>query len=126
LGGLWAFPEREIATATGEADAAGADPRAAATSALRARGFSAHPAAVLAPVRHAFTHLRATYHPVVLRLPAGADRARDGSGPAGAPASGGDGRECRWVPVASPGVALPTAQKRMLTALLEWLGSPRG
>jgi adenine-specific DNA glycosylase len=57
----------------------------------------------LEPVRHRFTHLEATYHPVVL-----------GVALAG---NGADGENRRWIPLEPPhDVALPVAQQKIARA----------
>ena len=58
---------------------------------------------LLEPVPHRFTHLAATYRPVLLR----------------GRASEAEGR--RWVPLDEPGVALPVAQQRIARAASEAL-----
>ena len=59
LAGMWEFPSIEL---VGD-EKRGHDPIAAA--AARLLEDFAHPTAPLHPVRHAFTHLHATYHPVI-------------------------------------------------------------
>ena len=66
LAGMWEFPSLELAD-DGKPGHLGL--AAAATRLLGDLGVHARPATPLHPVRHAFTHLRATYHPVIC-LPA--------------------------------------------------------
>lgn len=128
LAGLWTFPDtamegwddvldaaREAAreagarveteTAEGEVDGdpAGpgtADPGGAGQPARAATDPDGRLPVTLAPVRHRFSHLAATYRPVVL---------------AGV---GEDGRDRRWVELDEPGVALPVAQQKIARASL--------
>jgi A/G-specific adenine glycosylase len=93
LGGLWAFPEAEV----GEAHAA----MDAALARAQELGLRCRAEAPLPAVRHAFTHLHATYIPWLLRPEKGV-------------ANGGDGH---WVLPDAPDVALPTAQKKILSSL---------
>ena len=97
LGGLWAFPEAWLDEAQPAMDAALA--RAAEL------GLGCRPVGLLRPVRHTFTHLRATYLPCVLR----------------ARTAGAESSDQRWVRPTEPVVALPTAQKRILAALVDSL-----
>jgi A/G-specific adenine glycosylase len=128
LGGMWAFPERELAAGSatdGEPPAEGdestppdctppahtqqrADERSRELG--RELGLACRPLVQLPAVRHTFTHLRALYQPCVLRA--------DSRSPNDVP-------DRRWVDPTGPGVALPTAQKRILAGLLGWLrGAP--
>lgn len=83
LAGMWEFPSAalaptpvsrgdrlahpELPAARPERAAATPDPAAPALEHLAALGYRGRAAAALTPVPHAFTHLRATYHPVVVR-----------------------------------------------------------
>jgi A/G-specific adenine glycosylase len=98
LGGLWAFPESEI----GEGDV----PVETARERAAALGIRSTEGEVLAAVRHAFTHFRATYLPVVFRTEN---------------SPGLDDRAFRWVRPCAPALALPAAQKRIMASLEEWL-----
>jgi A/G-specific adenine glycosylase len=101
LGGLWAFPEVELREgAAGEDARTHAALRRADALGLRCRGVGELPT-----VEHAFTHFRATYLPSVLRA-------------AGAPA---DSADRRWADPTTPAVPLPTAQRRILSALVDFL-----
>jgi A/G-specific adenine glycosylase len=95
LGGLWAFPEREVATAAVAADAGEAI--------ARERHLAVTGDAVALPAcEHQFTHLHVTYLPVALRV---AD-VREISGSA-------------WIDPERPtDLALPVAQQRVLASWL--------
>ncbi|HSM62101.1 MAG TPA: NUDIX domain-containing protein, partial [Longimicrobiales bacterium] len=110
LAGMWSFPEAPLDGGPGEGGARvagraaagdGAASRAVVEAALRAAtGAGAEPtgddARVLGAVGHRFTHLAATYVPVLLR-----GRAVEGP-------------DRRWIDIATPaGVALPAAQRRI-------------
>lgn len=111
LAGMWEFPGAEL---PGPADP---PPPAELIASLAARRLEelgvaaasttqAHP---LAPVKHAFTHLRATYHPVVVAL---------GRTPRQLSEDG------RMVAVSRAGfqpIALPSAQQKIALALERWL-----
>jgi A/G-specific adenine glycosylase len=112
LGGMWAFPEREVAS---ESEAA-----AAAADLARERGLDVvdgatggdaggDSGAVLPACVHRFTHLLATYVPVALEVKAPpADRA-----------------DAVWIDVDRPSpVALPTAQRRVLASASPYLAAP--
>ena len=70
LAGMWEFPSAELSSTRGGAAASAAT--ASALQHLATLGLHGQPAASLTPVRHTFTHLRATYHPIVIRC--GSDR----------------------------------------------------
>jgi A/G-specific adenine glycosylase len=102
LGGMWSFPAAEFAEGDSLEDAA--------RTAAREAGADVDGSAprTLEPVRHRFTHLEATYRPVLLR----------GEG------SSGDGR--RWVsPDRAAGVALPVAQQKIARAAAAALSCSR-
>ena len=116
LAGMWEFPSVEIAdSGSGGAIEAAARARLAglgvggegAMSGRRCR-----PSVRLAPVRHAFTHMRATYHPVVLRC---ASRAL---------AAAESGLVVRVDDLA--GLALPVAQQKIGDQLVAVLADGRG
>jgi A/G-specific adenine glycosylase len=91
LGGMWSFPEVEVA---GPRDAAAAATRLATERGLRVR-VGARP---LLALEHRFTHLHVCYLPYALEV--GTPRAR-GTG--------------RWVRTSRPvRLALPVAQRRVL------------
>ena len=105
LGGMWSFPDTPLeAGVEGDEDALVASARKAATAA-GARVSHEPPLALLEPVRHRFTHLAATYRPVVLA------------------GSGADGENRRWVALDAPvAVALPVAQRKIARAAATVLG----
>ncbi|MDH3205950.1 MAG: NUDIX domain-containing protein [Gemmatimonadota bacterium] len=102
LGGMWAFPEAEVADA------------AASESAARAMLLTTHRALCDAPERlstreHRFTHLHATYYPYLFHVEVEGSLAFDAD-------------ELAWVDLATPGgVALPVAQRRILESAREHL-----
>ena len=111
LAGMWEFP----AVRLGDGERPGR--RSVATAALRLLedfGLRGRLAARLDPVRHAFTHLHATYRPVVVTLPGmpGAPHP-----PRTASASGADDdgpRDAAWAdPARLDDFALPVAQQRI-------------
>ncbi len=94
LGGLWAFPSVE---ADGEPDLN--EVAIGVAKAVGARLDDDPIPLPLAAVRHRFTHLQATYRPVLLR----------GVGPST--------RNRRWIPLGAPReVALPVAQEKIARA----------
>ena len=104
LGGMWAFPEREV---PGEGHAA-----AAALTLAEALGLRAGSTAVELPAdRHRFTHLQATYLPCLVEVEA--RRAATGASRPSPDAS----RDLAWIDVeGAPPHALPVAQQRILTS----------
>jgi A/G-specific adenine glycosylase len=99
LGGLWCFPDAEISASDGTGSILGHARQAAERAGART---DERASLMLEVVRHRFTHLAATYVPVLLRV----DRA--------------GGRRGRWVSLEEPkGVALPRAQRRIAAAA--WL-----
>ncbi|MCA9737139.1 MAG: A/G-specific adenine glycosylase [Gemmatimonadetes bacterium] len=91
LAGLWEFPARELAGPP--------DP-----------GRCASP---LPPVEHVFSHLKATYHPLLIRMEDPPDSAE-----AALERVGAEGARPRWVTVPEAEVlALPVAQQKILAAL---------
>jgi A/G-specific adenine glycosylase len=105
LGGMWSFPDTALeAGAEGDENALVASARKAARTA-GAQLSPGPPVALLEPVRHRFTHLDATYQPVVLA------------------GSGADGENRRWVVLEAPvAVALPAAQRKIARAAAAALG----
>lgn len=96
LAGLWAFPDREVGNG-GSTQAVGR----AARRAARAAGVSVAGGrgTALAPVAHRFTHIAATYRPVILAGTAPPDQ------------------NLRWVPLEGPWpVAVPVAQQKIAKA----------
>jgi A/G-specific adenine glycosylase len=96
LGGMWSFPEREIAQPGDSVEGVGLE-------LARERGLSVHGAAVaLPPCKHQFTHLHVTYVPVALEVAELLER--EGS---------------VWIDADRPTeVALPVAQRRVLASWL--------
>jgi len=96
LGGLWAFPDREVgldASADTVARAARRAAREAGAVVARRRGIA------LPAVAHRFTHLAATYRAVILAGTAPPDQ------------------NLRWVPLEGPWpVAVPVAQQKIARA----------
>lgn len=126
LAGMWEFPATELR------DAGPASPAASAMEAVLARlagprlAIRGKVAGRLRPVRHAFTHLRALYHPVVVTCSRAAlDRAAEGAGGAGV----GGGSEPADAPRAAvaaslddlTGLAVPVAQQKIAAQLAHWL-----
>lgn len=118
LGGMWAFPEREVAD--------GEDTRTAATEIVvdllgLANGLSAAKPRALPSVRHRFSHIDATYVPWLFGLEpshGGGAGARGRAQPAGTTARSVDGRELRWTNAAERGdMALPVAQRAVLEGM---------
>ncbi len=96
LGGLWAFPDREVDEGTSPGGI-----RRAARYAARSTGAqpSRAPGLVITPVPHRLTHLAVTYRPVVLAGEAAQDENH------------------RWVPLEGPWpVAVPVAQQKIARA----------
>ena len=121
LAGMWEFPAARM----GPADALVEAALGVALEHLRAPGGAPvtasdlRAAESLAPVRHAFTHLRATYRPVVVRLPGASGAPGPGTlpPPGATPAPG-----TAWVhPARLDEWALPVAQQRIGTLLARWL-----
>jgi A/G-specific adenine glycosylase len=109
LGGLWTFPDTVLDgwdDATAAARAAAVEAGAVLEERARADGAGADLPLTLSPVRHRFTHLDATYRPVLL---------------AGRP-DGHEADEHRWVELEDPGVALPVAQQKIARAAQTALG----
>jgi len=105
LGGLWAFPDVALTDGNGRQalENGGSEPALARAARAAARGAGAHVdrsrPRQLDPVSHRFTHLAATYHPVVLAGRADENEYR------------------RWIPLEGPWpVALPVAQQKIARA----------
>ncbi len=127
LAGMWEFP------------ALTALPALAALPALRDLGLpdlglTGTPGPRLEPVTHAFTHLRATYRPVIVRVAAGGDEgapalaaapAEEGA-LAAAPTDPSAPTDHAWVhPDRLDEWALPVAQQKIGALLREWLRGNR-
>ncbi len=118
LGGMWTFPDAGLdgwddvvdaaREAAEEAGAVMAGPEAgrAASGEGAHRGRPGSPR-TLSPVRHRFSHLDATYRPVLLT------------------GSGEDGEDRVWAPLDEPGVALPVAQQKVARLALSALEEGR-
>lgn len=120
LAGMWEFPSVEIAPPGVRATTAAASLEHLATFGLRGR-----PAESLAPVRHAFTHLRATYRPVVVRCdPGGASSAECEA--AARPVEPTEQRAAEpntvWIrPAELNDYALPVAQQKIARQAETWM-----
>ena len=125
LAGMWEFPCREVEAGRGERAILEAtlDIARGVLGATGRHGAAPPPRRLVAAeslpaVRHAFTHLRATYRPVVVRAPA---RARDGGLP---PRAGDSPVRHVWVrPGGHDELALPVAQQKIAELLTRWLAS---
>lgn len=113
LGGMWSFPEAEQGGGgMGPVEAAGLAAREAGAELPEDAA-----ATLLEPVGHRFTHIDATYRPVLL------EGAGDGS-----PAADAGADRARWVPLetldgGSGELALPVAQQKIAAAALEALAA---
>lgn len=111
LAGMWEFPSGEVCDS---------EPDTVARSALRQLaifGASGRRAEFLASVRHTFTHLRATYHPVVVRFGRGGSPIpeREAAGHRKQP-------EHAWIqPAGIAGYALPVAQQKIARLVEAWM-----
>lgn len=116
LAGMWEFPSAELA---GDEKPRHDGIATAAARQLEDLGVPARPTTPLHPVRHAFTHLHATYHPVIcLRHPTPPRHAPGGSGPSRAPHASNHA----WVPLADlDHFALPVAQQKIAAQLRDRL-----
>ena len=116
LAGMWEFPSIEL---SGDERPGGVRIAAAAARLLKDLGVPARPTTPLPPVRHAFTHLHATYHPIIclphptpLPIP---------------PLAGDNGADLppptpTWVPLAHlDDYPLPVAQQKIAAQLRAWL-----
>jgi A/G-specific adenine glycosylase len=109
LGGMWAFPERELDV--GARASASEDAHDAAMELVGAHGLVAVRAPVELPLcRHKFTHLEARYRPWAIEVD---------PGPVLAVPPGRD-EGSAWVEPGAPGQrAMPRAQQKVLLALLD-------
>ncbi len=99
LGGMWSFPGVELERAESGRESSGLPAVARAAAAREGAEVSEGGARTLEPVRHRFTHLEATYRPVLLR------------------GRGTEGADRRWLPLDGPfDVALPVAQQKIAHA----------
>lgn len=139
LAGMWEFPAVELRDAgpAGRGDAGGGgrngSPVASATEAALARlagpglAVRGEAAGRLRPVRHAFTHLHALYHPVVVTCGRDAlDGATDDIGGAGVGAGRSEPADAPSTAVAASlddlaGLAVPVAQQKIAAQLAHWL-----
>jgi A/G-specific adenine glycosylase len=99
LGGMWSFPDAAMEGWDDVVEAARMAARKAGVD-LEAEARSVR---TLSSVRHRFTHLDATYRPVLLG------------------GEGSDARDRSWVELDDPGVALPVAQQKIARAALDAL-----
>lgn len=122
LGGLWAFPEARLGVSLSDsADDGDTDDEAAGRAILQATAMAerlglevASGARCLEPVPHRFSHLAATYLPVVLEVrSASLDRGCPSSASA---VAGTASRPTRWIHPEDEETALPTAQRKVLEA----------
>ena len=120
LAGMWEFPSVEIAPTGVRATGA-----AASLEHLAAFGLRGRPAEFLAPVGHAFTHLRATYHPVVVRCDPGeaASAAREAAArPVEPPEQRAAEPNTVWIrPAELNDYALPVAQQKIARLAEAWM-----
>lgn len=129
LAGMWEFPSAE--SGVGEEKRGQRARAAAADRLLRDLGLRGRVTAHLDPVPHAFTHLHATYRPVIVTLPLGDTTPADGPLPHGvtAPADGPHGLRvlhAAWTPPARlDDFALPVAQQKIAALLRDWLRGRR-
>lgn len=113
LAGMWAFPEERVADD-------GPFSRSAVVATARAAaerlGFEAADSArALEAVAHRFSHLDATYLPVVLDVDS-TPRMLSGEGASAPVAEAQGSRERRWIEADDAETALPVAQRRVLEA----------
>lgn len=113
LGGLWAFPEVRL-DERGMDGENGGDMIAIACGMADELGLDVRAARRLWEVRHRFTHLDATYLPVVLTV--GGSPTVKATGP-GDSATGPGPPELKWIdPEDDQSTAVPTAQRKVLDA----------
>src|SRR5690606_19231378 len=110
LGGMWAFPEREVAAAA-DAEKAVREMVAGLLSRPGERKGPPPGSAVALPVvRHRFTHLDATYVPFVVEV--------GRAGPRGSRSAGEPTARLRWAGRAQLArLALPVAQRQVLDSV---------
>ena len=115
LAGMWEFPSGEVRES---------DPDTVARSALQHLsifGASGRRTELLATVRQTFTHLRATYHPVVIRFDRGGSPTPEGEA-AGQPEPLAAVPEHAWIrPAEIAGYALPVAQQKIARLVEAWM-----
>ncbi len=139
LGGMWEFPSQEVA---GESGPGGAREAALLAGAKLQGRLEGEEARLLDPVPHLFSHIRATYHPVLWRV----DREAVGDGepvfrddPVEAREPGADGdpgeaqgssggddgpHALRWIRLqGEPPPPLPVAQQRILEQARGWVAN---
>ena len=129
LAGMWEFPSVAVRK-VGRNSAKSTTPRGDITFSTVAAsaqryffifGVNGRPAELLAPVRHVFTHLRVTYHPVVVRFD------REGTPtpehePAGHPEQLAPVPEHAWIrPAEIDDYALPVAQQKIARLAEAWM-----
>jgi len=129
LARMWEFPAAEIAmeiatraaTAGNGSATGGGDPifpallESRAAACLAEAGVIGQPAGRFEAVKHAFTHLRLTYHPVIVRCSSATPRQ--------CPTDPG---RLAWVHASElDTMALPVAQQKIGSALVKWLASQR-
>ena len=128
LAGMWEFPSTELpdARATpGDPATPGTPPTPTALHHLATLGVHGHPTTTLPPVRHAFTHLRATYHPIVILSGDTADPPHD-PGDAAPSTNARTHAPTTWVhPTDLDDHALPVAQQRIGRLLRRWIAGTR-
>ena len=147
LAGMWEFPSIEL---SGDEKPGGRRIAAAGNRLLKHLGVPAHPTTPLRPIRHAFTHLHATYHPIIClphpptpRIPPTTPRAShptppiphptplpipptNTSRPADPPRAADNGADLppipTWIPLAHLNdYPLPVAQQKIAAQLRAWL-----
>ena len=130
LAGMWEFPSIEL---VGDEKPGQAGIAAAATQLLEDLPHPARPTTPLHPVRHAFTHLHATYHPIIClphATPPSPPTTPRGSHP---PTPGPHPTPLRIPPPRHEWVAptdldhypLPVAQQKIAAQLSDWLRGRR-
>ena len=122
LAGMWEFPSTELRTPPATP---GDPPTPTALHHLATLGVHGHPTTTLPPVRHAFTHLRATYHPIVILSGDTADPPHD-PGDAAPSTNARTHPPTAWVhPTDLDDHALPVAQQRIGRLLRRWIAGTR-
>ena len=139
LAGMWEFPSVELhaisadraKSRTPRGDITFSATTASALQHLAALGLQGHTTATLTPVRHAFSHLRVTYHPVVVRCDPGGSSLRQCG--AAAPAlnhgdAAGSAPTAAWVnPADLDDYALSVAQQKIGRLMEAWFhGNDQG
>ncbi|NNL30824.1 MAG: A/G-specific adenine glycosylase [Gemmatimonadetes bacterium] len=120
LGGLWAFPEQRVPDEAGRLDGSGEEAvGGTAIGIAEGLGLRVEGEPVRLPaVSHRFSHLHATYLPVVLRVGPGAEGVASGGGwqADGIGEELEEVRPLRWIGPDDSEVALPVAQRKVLQA----------